>query len=179
MKNYKGKCALKYSRIKTKIAVLVFFLWVGATCAPQSLWALQPGDRFPDLSAVTLDGQQYPLSHLEGHPVLLQLGTTWCPHCKEMAQRILELGPWLKQNKIGYVEVFLKEDAATVQKYLQQNPRLKMELMLVDDGKIAKALLVRSIPRLVFLDADFRIYRMTSSLSKDNLQGVLQGMLSH
>ena len=158
------------------VIFVVFFLWV-ATVVPHPLWAQQLGDRFPDLKATTLDGRPYPLSRLEGQPVLLKLGATWCPHCKELARRIEALKPWLGQNNIRYVEVFLKQKPEAVQKYLRENPELEADLMLTDDGTIGKALGVRSIPRLFFLDADFRVYRQTGSLGEDELQHRLQKMI--
>lgn len=56
---------------------LIIAAWVGRDNIP----SVGPGDRAPDFSAFTLEGQPASLADFEGKVVLLNVWATWCPPC--------------------------------------------------------------------------------------------------
>jgi len=162
-------------KLKFKFTLtLTFFLVM--TILSSNVFALQKGETFPPLSATTLQGEQFDLNSLAGRPTLLKLGATWCPHCLKEAQEITKIKDWMSTQGVRYVEVFLGEKAGPVQKYLEGH-NLSPDIVLLDSDKISRALQVRSIPMLVFIDADFKVYRIvTGSLTASDLQRTLTEM---
>jgi peroxiredoxin len=81
----KGSAAVKGLKCLLLTLVLVW-----GTAGPA--WSVGVGDRAPDFSLTSLDGQKLVLSHLmEQRPVLLYFWATWCYQCEEEWPRLLEI----------------------------------------------------------------------------------------
>ena len=65
------------------------------------------GSPAADFSAQTLGGQAFQLSALKGQPILLKIGTTWCPSCRTQAKTIDKVRPFLVENGVRLVDVFI------------------------------------------------------------------------
>ncbi|WP_321370779.1 TlpA disulfide reductase family protein [uncultured Draconibacterium sp.] len=67
------------------------------------------GDKVPDFSFKTIDGQSYKMSELEGKTVLLVFFATWCGPCmKELPQ--IETEIWEKYKSDDFMVVALGRD---------------------------------------------------------------------
>lgn len=155
-----------------KSALLIIFLFL-----PASGFALQKGDIFPALPGTTLEGKLFNIGQLEAKPILLKIGTTWCPGCRKQAHEIEKIRPFMKEQGIEYVEVFLNESAKKVRKYLSKSTLKSPDLVLLDSKIIARALNVRMIPRLILIDKKFKVYRDGALLSSTLLKKELSKML--
>ena len=107
-------------------------LFIGGTAA---LTLRGPsGEKLPLLDFASLEGEPVPLGRFAGRPVVINLWATWCPPCvREM--------PVLQQAQAARPDVhfvFLNqgEDAATVQRWLQQRGLL-LRNVLVDERRQA------------------------------------------
>jgi len=143
---------------------------------PVSSFALENGEIFPPLPATTLEGKVINLGQLSP-PLLLTVGTTWCPSCRSLAKRLAEIRPFLQEHGITYVEVFLNESAQKVGKYLEESGLPHPDVVLLDRNVISRALNVRMVPRLILIDKEFRVYRDGSPLSAAVLQQELSRMI--
>ncbi len=145
---------------------------------PLTADALQKGEPPPDLTGTTLEGQDFLLSDYKGKPIILKVGTTWCPTCKAQTKAISNLDVYLKENDVQFIDVFLQESEKSVRKYFKRGKYVTPDAILIDNGPIYKALNVYLIPRVIFIDSDFKVYRDTEALSEKKLKQTLEEMLA-
>ncbi len=146
--------------------------------APLTAAALQQGEAAPELTGTTLEGQEFLLSDYKGKPIILKVGTTWCPTCKAQTKAISNINGYLTENDVQFIDVFLQESEKTVRKYFKKGKYATPNAVLIDNGPIYKALNVYLIPRVIFIDSDFKVYRDTEALSEKKLKQTLDEMLA-
>jgi len=154
-------------------ALLLALLILPVTC-----FALQKGDLFPELSGQTLDSQDFNFAQLKGRPFLLKIGTTWCPACNEQNTEITKIGSILDKNDIQYIEIFVQEAAATIAKHLERDNNRRPDIILRDQGDIARRLNVFVIPRLLLVDKDFRVFSDSNPVDSEALAAKINEMLT-
>lgn len=143
-----------------------------------SVYALEKGAVFPALPGTTLEGEMFNIGQLEGQPILLTVGTTWCPSCKSQAREIDTLKALLADRGVKYVDVFLGESPEKVRNHLAKSKLHRPDVVLTDKRIISRALNVRMIPRLILIDKKFRVYRDGPPLSSRSLKQELLKMLA-
>ena len=84
----------------------------------------------------------------------------------------------MTENNIQFVEVFIQENKKKVQKFLSKNNHQQPDVVIIDQGAIARALNIYLIPRLVLIDKDFQVYRDGDPLPSNILKQELQKMLT-
>lgn len=132
-------------------------LLLGSLIAGPVSAQLPPGETAPDFSARTLDDQEMRLSELKGQPLLIEMGTTWCPSCNEVAHQIDGIRTFLKENKVSYVSVYLADSAESIQEHLAKEKLAAADQTLIDNGEARRVYGVFSIPRLILIDQNFKI----------------------
>lgn len=145
---------------------------------PTTGLALEKGESFPELSGRLLDGSDFSLDSLKGRPVLMKIGTTWCPTCGQQSREIAKIADFLKKNQIQYVEIFVQEPADKVRRYFKKNNYHQPDTIILDDGTIGRALNLYLIPRLLLIDVDFKVYRDGEPLMAAEVKKLLQNMLA-
>lgn len=131
---------------------LLGLLWLPVWAA-----AFEPGDQAPDFTLTDLEGQKVTLSDYQGRIVLLKLATTWCPTCKQLSGAIEDLGPYLKEKDVVFLDVFVQDSEKMIRKYLDKHDYAVEHHALLDDGQAYNAYTVYLIPRLLILDQDLRV----------------------
>ena len=145
---------------------------------PVTVFALKKGEQFPALSGTTLEDEEFSISSLKGQPILLKVGTTWCPTCGQQSAEIDKLRGFMTENDIQFVEVFIQENKKKVRKYFSKKDLQLPDVVIIDNGKIARALNIYLIPRVLLIDKDFQVYRDGDPLPGDVLKQELQKMLT-
>ena len=159
------------------LKVILALLLLTSLSLPATVFALKKGEPFPALSGTTLEGQNFNINSLKGQPILLKVGTTWCPTCGQQSQEINTLRGFMTENNIQFVEVFIQENKKKVQKFLNKNNHQRPDVVIIDQGAIARGLNVYLIPRLVLIDKDFVVHRDGDPLSSDVLKQELLEMI--
>lgn len=125
-------------------------------------WA---GKEAPDFALKDLAGNVVRLSNLKGKPVLVNFWATWCPPCKEEMPAIEKA--YQKYRDLGWVFLGLdmKEDAATVSKFVKDG-KYSWTFLLDSDGHAAASYLVTGVPESYLVDRnglvqDFKIGGMS------------------
>jgi peroxiredoxin len=89
-----------------------------AVVAPYSTHLLKPGTVAPGFTLRTPQGQTVSLAQYRGRAVMLELFTTWCPHCQAEAPHLRSLALALGTSQYAFVSVDAdSEDAASVFAY--------------------------------------------------------------
>ena len=147
-------------------------------CFPLIAAALQKGEVFPGFKGETISGAQFELDSLKGEPILLKIGTTWCPTCREQTKTIDGLRDFLTENGIHYVDVFIQESKKKVDKYFIKNDYRLPEITILDKGDISRKLNIYLIPRVILIDRDFKVYRDGDILAEKSLKEQLLSMIA-
>ena len=153
------------------ILLVLFFCLV-----PVVGFSADVGMQAPDFKLKSLDGQEVSLSDFKGRLVLLKLGTTWCPTCKQLAAQINKVGDLLKQKDAVFLDVFVQDSEKTIKKYLGDTKHPMTFHALLDDGQAYEAYNVYLIPRLLVVDAE-QVIRFDSAgrnISADDISAMVE-----
>lgn len=139
--------------------------------------AVEKGMAPPDFNLPNLSGENVRLSDFRGKTVILKLATTWCPSCKQQVKELAKIEKFLVDNNIILIEVYVDEPEDTVREYLQQRDFAVPNVTLIDDGQVARAYRLYTIPRVLLIDSDFKVQRDRGVIVASDLQAALQDML--
>jgi len=148
-----------------QLALVFSFLFLLPALAP----AMEQGEPAPDFKLPTLEGETVRLSDYRGRIILLKLATTWCPTCKQQSEAIEDAEAYLKEKNVAVLEVFLQDSESMVRKYREKNTVNPDFVTLLDDGSVRKAYNVYLIPRVLFIDQEFKVRRDGSIMSAKQL----------
>jgi thiol-disulfide isomerase/thioredoxin len=124
-------------------------LWLIATPHAD---AFQVGESAPGFTLKNLNGESVTLDHNGDRPVLLELGTTWCPGCRVQSEEINAVAEYFGKEKLAVMEVFIQETEASVRPYIEDvggHP----ENTLLDDDTVRREYAVFLIPRVLIISA--------------------------
>lgn len=113
--------------------------------------SLKVGSPAPDFELTSLDGKTISLGALQGKPVLLSFGASWCPGCREEAPLLQEL----HESHPGMVVLLvdMEEKWDVVQDYAQ-SMGLSLPVLPDRDGKVSRQYHIYAIPASFFIDRD-------------------------
>ena len=131
---------------------LLGLLWL-----PVWAGAFEVGDPAPDFTQSNLDGQEVSLSDFKGRVVLLKLATTWCPTCKELSGTIEDLGPYLKEQDVAFLDVYVQDSEKLIRKSIANRDYVMEYHPILDDGEAYTKYSVYLIPRLLIIDREMKV----------------------
>ncbi|MDT8419841.1 MAG: TlpA disulfide reductase family protein [Desulfuromonadales bacterium] len=155
------------------IAVIAGLIVLGAISA----YAVSVGEPAPDFQGVTLAGEEFRLSAYKGQPILLKIGTTWCPSCKTQGKAIDSLQTYLEEKGVRFIDVFIDESKSSVTEYFAKAGYHEPTAIVLDEGAAHRAYNVYVIPRLLLIDKDFRVVRDGDPLPAGKLKKLIDKML--
>ncbi|MDG5469325.1 redoxin domain-containing protein [Deltaproteobacteria bacterium IMCC39524] len=144
--------------------------------APTLGFAIEAGEPAPDFKLQSLTGEEVSLSDFKGSLVLLKLATTWCPTCKLLSAEIRKVGPFLKEQNVVVLEVFVQDSKETILEYLGDHEPPMVFHALLDDGQAYEAYNVYLIPRFLVVDKE-QVVRFDSSgrnVMADDIRAMVQ-----
>lgn len=156
--------------------VFIFLFFAIAAIFPSPVLAIEAGAPAPDFALTSIAGEEVRLSDFRGQLVLLKLATTWCPTCKQLSGEISRAGDVLAKYNVAFLNVFVKDSVAAVEKYLADVGYPMAFHALLDDDQVAKGYNVYLIPRLLLVDAD-QVVRFDSAgriISADDIAAMVR-----
>lgn len=134
------------------------------------------GQKPADFTATTVDGEQVSLSEVEGRPVWLLIGATWCSACRA-EQPDVQAAQEKYGEDVVILSVYLGEDTPTVADYSR---RLGITYPEVADPskEISASYRVLGVPSHFFIDRQ-GVLRSTSvgAITPDEIDTQLAGIL--
>ncbi len=161
-----------------KIRFLFLATLLSLSVSTAALAQFKAGDTAPDFSALTLDNQNVKLSDFRGKTLLVEMGTTWCPSCNELAHIIDSMRNDLNAQEILYLGVYLADSAESIRSHLQKEALKSPDQILIDSGEARRNYSVFSIPRLLLIDENFKIVFDEMILNAKELQRRINRQLS-
>jgi cytochrome c biogenesis protein CcmG, thiol:disulfide interchange protein DsbE len=121
------------------------------------------GKPAPDFTGTTLDGKQFKLSALRGHPVWLTFGASWCQPCRAENPDIEAEYKKHRAQGLEVVAVFISEPASDPRAYAAR-VGLTYQKVTDSDNLIATEYRIVGIPSHFFIDRTgvLRILRIGS-----------------
>ena len=143
-----------FRRLALALAVLFYF-------SATPLYAgLLTGKPAPGFDLVDHTGAACRLDGFAGQPLLLKIGTTWCPSCGGQSDELVKALPELRKLEVAVVEVFVEDGADAVREYRDQHQLPDAIRTCLDrDGQVLGGYSVVSIPRVLMLDAEHRVVK--------------------
>jgi thiol-disulfide isomerase/thioredoxin len=117
----------------------------------------------PAWKLTTQTGKDLSLSDFEGQPVILHFWATWCPYCKKLQPKLVELEKKYQSSGIKIVAIsFNEDDGATPQDEIRQ--RGYNFITAVKGERVATQYGVRGTPTTFFINRQGKaVYKSTSS----------------
>lgn len=78
-------------------------------------------ERLPLDGLVTPEGLPYNSAVLDGKYILINMGASWCPYCREEKPSLQRLYTGHADEKFGILSIFLNEQADAVKSYIEEN----------------------------------------------------------
>lgn len=133
---------------------------------------IEIGEKLPDFTLESLQGEEVNLRELEGKIVLINFWATWCPWCdKEMA----DLDKLDKENEdLVVIGVNVDETRAEAEKYVKDGG-YDFKVVLDEGGKVAGEYLVTGLPASYFVNEDgIYVGRVPSYMTAEQMNEALE-----
>ena len=144
-----GRSSCKYKLI----SLIIFFV----LCFTAPLFALPVNAPAPNFTLANLEGKKISLSDYQGKTVILKLGTTWCPGCRDQDNELQKLSDFLQGGGIVIIQVFLDDSAEEIKHYQQEYVMKSPVVTLLGDERLLRDYAVYAIPRLIILSKEQQV----------------------
>ena len=128
------------------------------------------GDILPINSITTIDGKEVNL-HRTDKKKLVVLFASWCTDSNRLLTA-LNNSPLLADNSIEIIAIAREEDAATVKAWRDKRG-IKVAPAVDEDRSIYKKFAAGGIPRLISVDEDNKVIKMTLAEGQEQLSKVI------
>ncbi len=137
------------------------------------------GREAPDFRVQGLDGQEFQLSHMRGHPVWISFWATWCPSCRAENPDIDEVYREKQEQGLVLITLSIGEDAGTVRDYMERTG-FTFPVGLDRDTAIAATYRIVGVPTHYFVDRDgiLRDWRI-GGMSKKTMEKKVEEIMSY
>jgi thiol-disulfide isomerase/thioredoxin len=121
----------------------------------------------PNWQLQTQEGKNIALSDYKGKPVILHFWATWCPYCKKLQPKLVELEKKYKNSGINIVAISFNEDeSVNPQDSITQ--RGYQFITAVNGDQVAQKYGVKGTPTTFFINRKGKvIFKSTSSNIED------------
>ena len=150
------KLRTETERIASKCYVVSLFLFF-SLCFTSSLFALSINAPAPNFTLTTLDGKKISLSDYRGKMVILKLGSTWCPGCRDQDKELQKIDGLIQETGITIIQVFLDDPVEEIKVYQQEYPMKSPVVTLLGDERLMRDYGVYAIPRLIILSPEQKV----------------------
>ena len=155
--------------IYRKFCLLPLFL-LFSLCFTSSLFALPMNAPAPNFTLATLDGKMISLRAYQGKIVILKLGTTWCPGCRDQDKELQKIDEFIKGAGIILVEVFLDDSAEDVRIYQQEHAMKSPMVTLLGNERLMRDYGVYAIPRLIIISAEQKVLSDSTGMTAQQIK---------
>ena len=163
------KLRTEMRRVGTKVCFTLLFLFF-SLCFTAPLLALPLNASAPGFTLETLDGKKVSLSDYNGKTVILKLGTTWCPGCRDQDRELQKIDTFISEQNIALIQVFLDDPVKEIQAYQREFPMKSPVVTLLGDEKMMRDYAVYSIPRLIILSPEQKVLNDTTGISGQKIK---------
>ncbi|TWU47546.1 Thiol-disulfide oxidoreductase ResA [Rubripirellula tenax] len=107
----------------------------------------------PSFTSQTSDGKRFDSKSLAGRVVVLDFWATWCTPCLAAMPVIKKVTDEFADKGVLFIAINTGEELETVQEFLDER-KLKLNVLLDPEGKIADGYVVDAIPQTILVGKD-------------------------
>ena len=163
------KLSTETGRIGSKCCFILLFFFI-SLCFTSSLFALPINAPAPNFTLATLDGKNISLSAYQGKMVILKLGTTWCPGCRDQDKELLKIDDFIKEAGIALIQVFLDDPVEAVRVYQREYVMKSPVVTLLGDERLMRDYGVYAIPRLIILTPELKVLSDATGMTAQQIK---------
>ncbi|MDX1436977.1 MAG: TlpA disulfide reductase family protein [Anaerolineales bacterium] len=145
---------------------------------PNLAVGLAEGELAPDLSGVTLEGEEIRLSDLRGQVVLVNIFASWCAPCRLEAPHLVEVHRKYEaaDEEFAFIGLNLQEDVAAIEAFKSEFG-IDFPLVLNEDGALTEIYRPIGLPTSWFIDETGVIrYVHAGPITQEVLEGALEDL---
>ena len=163
-------------QVMSGMLVIVLMLISILGCGLVETGPLEVGDKAPDFTFPTIDGQTVQLSKLRGQPVLLNFWALWCYWCKVEMPYIQDAFEE-KGEEVKFIAVNLRDGLGSVRQFAEDRG-LTFTIALDLEGKSEDLYNIRPLPHTVLIDEQgiVRHIRIGAFPNKDEIITLLDSL---
>lgn len=161
---------------KNFILIILFFLFPLSLTFPQTV-ELKVGDKAPKFYLRSLNGDDFFLSDYCGklrkpwidstkYIIVLDFFATWCQPCLKELPQVERAAQKYQDKHVKFFMIDLKEDEATVKKFLRHR-KIHLPILMDIYGVVADKYGVNSLPRLFVIAKSGKILLAKKGYSSD------------
>lgn len=156
-------------RIGSKFYLVpLFFLF--SLCFTAPLFALPVNATAPDFSLTLLDGKKVSLRDYKGKVVILKIGATWCPGCRDQDRELQKIDAFISEAGVTLIQVFGDDPVDAIKAYQRQFPMNSPMVTLLGDEKMMRDYAVYAIPRLIILSPELKVWSDATGMSGEKIK---------
>ena len=163
------KLSNKTGRIGSKFYIIPLFL-LFSLCFTAPLFALMPNTAAPSFTLTTLDGKKISLSDYKGKVVILKIGTTWCPGCRDQDRELQKIDAFIQEAGATLIQVFADDPVDAIKDYQRQFPMKSPVVTVLGDEKMMRNYTVYAIPRLIILSPEQKVLSDATGMSGEKIK---------
>ncbi|WGG45205.1 redoxin domain-containing protein [Rossellomorea sp. DA94] len=141
---------------------------------------LTKGDRAPDFTLTTLDGEEVKLSDYQGKKVILNFWATWCPPCKaEMPhmEQYYEKNAKKENVEILAVNLTSQDDGEKAVQQFVDGYELTFPILMDENGDIGDEYRAFTIPTTYMIDTNGLIqHKIVGPMNEEMMGKMVEGM---
>lgn len=161
-------------RLKGREVVRTLFIFSAVLfftiCFATPLFALGIKTTAPDFNLTTLEGKTVSLRDYQGKIVILKLGTTWCPGCRDQDKELMKIDGFIKETGITLIQVFLDDPVSEIRAYQLKHPMQSPVVTLLGNERLIRDYNVYAIPRLIILSKEQKILSDSTGLTGNQIK---------
>ncbi len=146
--------------------------------SPVSAGAPVSGDKAPNFTLSSLDGEKFSLDALKGKVVLVGMFHI-CVPCMNQAMELNKVRDQIKSDKLVVLGINTNGDSReAVEKYLKGFPQaVKFPYLLDPEMSLHKAYMQRDMPTVLIIDSEGVLKARSSSVGADQLVPYLKKLM--
>jgi peroxiredoxin len=146
------------------------------TLAPLPV-GIEIGNRAPDFTLETVDGEKTSLKELKGKKVVINFWATWCGPCVEEMPYFQDIATTWQGDDLVIIAINVEESTSTVKAFLENEP-FTFTILLDSLGATSKKCEVSGIPKTFFIDdlGIVRDFKQTSFDSQVEIEDIIKSL---
>jgi peroxiredoxin len=163
------KLSTETEKIGSKCCFIPLFFFF-SLCFTSALFALPINAPAPNFTLATLDGKKISLGAYQGKMVILKLGTTWCPGCRDQDKELQKIDEFIKEAGITLIQIFLDDPVEAVRVYQREYVMKSPVVTLLGDERLLRDYGVYAIPRLIILTPELKVLSDATGMTAQQIK---------